>query len=89
MGKFFHIRRPRLHINRRGKISLSGGGLSIGGKGARINVSRQGVSYSIGGRRLRFNSRRGASCGCLVLLVICVAGTLAGAMGLAALMMVS
>ncbi len=60
------IRKPRLYLSKKGKLSLSGGGVSFGGRHARVNFSRRGVSFSGGVRGVRYNSRRGWNCGLLV-----------------------
>jgi hypothetical protein len=81
MAKLFRIRKPRLRVSKRGKVSLSGGGLSIGGKAGRVNISKSGVSTSFGGKHLRYNSRRGMNCGFIALLVLGATGTAIGAVG--------
>lgn len=63
MGKFFRVRKPRLRMTKKG-LKLSGGGVSIGGKNARVNVSKSGTSFSGGVGKARYNSRQGWSMGC-------------------------
>jgi hypothetical protein len=52
------IRRPQIRIGKKG-VKLSIVGLSLGGKGARVNVSRKGASATVGVRGARYNTRRG------------------------------
>lgn len=65
MGKFFKIRKPRLRIGKKG-VKLEGGGVSVGGKNARVNLSKSGASVSGGVGKARYNSRRGWSLGCVL-----------------------
>lgn len=55
------IRKPRLRIGKSGKISLSGGGVSFGGKNARVNLSKSGVSGTLRAGKASYNTRRGCS----------------------------
>lgn len=64
------FRKPRLRISKKGKISLSGGGVSIGGRHARVNISKSGVSGTVGAKGIRYNTRRGLNCGLVFVLFI-------------------
>lgn len=59
MPKLFSFRKPKLRITKKGKLSISGGGIRIGGKGGGINLSRKGVSGTIGSPVGSYNTRRG------------------------------
>ena len=59
----FKFRKPRLRISKKGKISLGGGGVSVGGKFARVNLSKSGASTSTIAGPVAYNSRRGWSFG--------------------------
>ena len=52
------IRRPKLRITSKG-IKWTNVGASIGGKNARFNISRKGVSATVGTRGATLNTRRG------------------------------
>jgi hypothetical protein len=79
----FRIRKPRLRVSKSGKPSLSGGGISFGGKGGRVNLSKSGLSATVGGKGASYNTKRGWNCGFIALLVIgaSIAAT-AGVVGL-------
>lgn len=101
MAKIFRVRKPRLRISKRGKVSLSGGGISVGGRNARINLSKSGVSTSFGVPGIRYNSRRGLTvgggrrarrgqaCGCIFLLALGLAGGVLGSIGMMVLSIAS
>lgn len=76
----FRFRKPSLRINKKGKISLSGAGLSAGGKNARVNLSKSGVSGTVSGKGSSYNTRRGVQCGFIFLFF--VAASAAGSIGL-------
>lgn len=59
MPKLFSFRKPRLRITKKGKVSLSGGGMRIGGKAGGVNLSRKGVSSTISSPVGSYNTRRG------------------------------
>lgn len=54
----FKIRKPQLRITKKG-VRLTNVGATIGGKHARLNVGRKGVSTSVGTRGASLNTRRG------------------------------
>jgi hypothetical protein len=64
------IRKPRLRISKKGKVSLSGGGLSLGGKHARLNISKSGVNETVGAGGSSYNTKRGLNCGLIFLLTV-------------------
>lgn len=67
------FRKPRLRINKSGKISLSGGGMSVGNKNAHLNISKSGVSGTVGtGKGQSYNTKRGWNCGFALLLFVVV-----------------
>jgi hypothetical protein len=66
----FRFRKPRLRVNKKGKISLSGGGMSIGNKNARLNISKSGVSGTVGAKGKSYNTKRGWNCGFIALMFI-------------------
>lgn len=68
MGKIFKFRKPRLRMTKKGP-KLSGGGMSVGGKNAKVNFSKSGASLSAGAGKARYNSRRGWSMGCVLPIV--------------------
>jgi hypothetical protein len=68
----FRFRKPRLRINKKGKISLSGGGASVGNKNARLNVSKSGVSATVGAKGSSYNTKRGANCSLVLVLMAAV-----------------
>lgn len=59
----FKFRKPRLRISKKGKISFGGAGVSVGGKHARVNLSKSGASTSTSAGPVAYNSRRGWSFG--------------------------
>ena len=59
----FKFRKPRLRISKKGKISFGGGGVSVGSKHARVNLSKSGASTSTSAGPVLYNSRRGWSIG--------------------------
>lgn len=72
------FRKPRLRINKSGKISLSGGGASIGNKNARLNISKSGVSGTVStGKGQSYNTKRGWNCGFVLLLFVAASGAAA------------
>lgn len=72
----FRIRKPRLRMNKKGKISLSGGGASFGDKNSRINISKSGVNSTVGADGKSYNTNRGWNCGFIMLFALGV-GTMA------------
>ena len=75
----FKFRKPRLRISKSGKPSLSGGGVSFGGKGGRVNLSKSGLSATVGGKGASYNTKRGWNCGFVALLIVGVgAASIAG-----------
>ena len=52
------LRQPKIRITPKG-VKVTNVGATIGGKNARFNVSRQGVTASVGVSGARYNSRRG------------------------------
>jgi hypothetical protein len=64
------IRKPRLRISKKGKVSFGGGGLSLGGKHARLNISKSGVSGTVGAGGSSYNTKRGLNCGFIFLLTV-------------------
>jgi hypothetical protein len=93
MAKLFRVRKPRLRVSKRGKVSSSGGGISIGGKSNHINISKSGVSNTIGVPGVSYNSkrglrtrgvrlaRRGGNCSFVLLLLVVTSGILLGTAG--------
>lgn len=69
MAKFFRVRKPRLTIGKKG-VKVSSGGVSIGGKNTRVNISKSGVSTTTKIGKASYNSKRGCSMplGILILL---------------------
>ncbi len=59
----FKFRKPRLRISKKGKISFGGGGISVGSRQAKVNLSKSGASTSTSAGPVHYNSRRGWSFG--------------------------
>jgi hypothetical protein len=57
-GSWIKLRKPRLRLTRKG-LKVENVGATVGGKGARINLSRSGVSASGGVPGATYNTRRG------------------------------
>jgi hypothetical protein len=69
----FRIRK-RIRLGKGIWINLSkkGGSLSVGGRGATMNVSKKGVrdTFSVPGTGISYQTKRVGGSGCLVLLVM-------------------
>ena len=78
MAKFFSIRKPRIRLTKKG-LKVQGPSARIGNRNASVNVSKFGVSVSGGTKHARYNSRRGASFGCVLPVVVFVLLVVAGA----------
>lgn len=57
-GKPFSVRSPRIRLTSRG-IRVTRPSVSIGGKGARINISSRGISEAVSTSSVSYNTRRG------------------------------
>jgi hypothetical protein len=66
----FKFRKPKLRISKKGKVSFGGGGVSVGGKNARVNISKSGASTSGKAGPASYNSKRGWSLGCAVIIIV-------------------
>lgn len=74
----FRYRKPRLRISKKGKISLTGGGVRIGGRNAGINISKSGASGTVGVKGAGYNTKRGWNCGLILLLGLIASGVTIG-----------
>lgn len=74
MAKLFSFRKPKLRINKKGKLSLSGGSMRIGGRSGGVNFSRKGVSGSVRTPIGSYNTRRGWTGNCFGVMVMFVVG---------------
>jgi hypothetical protein len=70
-SSFLKIRKPALRVTSKG-VKLTNIGASLGGKNARINLSRKGVSATVGTPGASLNTRRG----CLLSPVTLIEGWL-------------
>ena len=57
-SSFLKLRKPSLRITSKG-VKLTNIGASLGGKNARLNLSRKGVSATVGTPGASMNTRRG------------------------------
>jgi len=74
------IRKPRITIGKKG-VGLSNIGASVGGKNARVNIGRKGLSGTVRAGGASFNTRKGCSLPIglfLAALAAVVAGMLVG-----------